>query len=64
MTVDEEFGRLTDPPEILEEIEVRFDAQLGFPTYIRADCGPNVADCGSVHEMRNLRFPATPAIRS
>jgi len=64
MTVDEEFERLTNPPDILEDIEVRFDSQFGYPTYIRADCGPNVADCGSVHEMRNLRFPTTPAIRS
>jgi hypothetical protein len=64
LTVEEEFERLTDPPEILQEIEVRFDSQLGFPTFIRADCGPNVQDCGSVHEMRNVRFPAIPLIRS
>jgi len=59
LTVEDEFERLTDPPDILEEIEVRFDPELGYPTYIRADCGPNVADCGSVHEMRNLRFTGT-----
>ena len=64
LTVDEEFERLANPPDILEDINVRFDATFGYPTYISADCGPNVADCGSVHEMRNFRFaPATPAIR-
>ena len=64
LSVEEEFDRLSDPPDILKEVEVRFDSQFGFPTYIRADCGPNVADCGSVHEMRNLRLSTTPAIRS
>jgi hypothetical protein len=64
LTVEEEFERLTRPPDILEEIEVRFDAELGYPTYIRADCGPNVQDCGSVHEMRNLQRTTTPAPRS
>jgi hypothetical protein len=59
LTVEEEFDRLSNPPDILEDIEMRFDAQLGYPTFIRADCGPNVQDCGSVHEMRNLRFPGT-----
>lgn len=63
LTIDEEFERLSSPPDILEEIEVRFDAQLGYPTFIRADCGPNVADCGSVHEMRNVQISATPGLR-
>jgi hypothetical protein len=64
LTVDDEFERLTHPADILEEIEVRFDSQLGYPTYIRTDCGPNVQDCGSVHEMRNLQITTTPALRS
>jgi hypothetical protein len=64
LTVDEEFRRLSDPPDILREIEVRYDPELGYPTFIRADCGPNVADCGSVHEMRNLQLPAGLLIRS
>jgi hypothetical protein len=64
LTVEDEFERLLSPPGILEEIEARFDSRYGYPTYIRSDCGPNVQDCGSVHEMRNLRFPILPAIRS
>lgn len=56
-TVEGLFARVGSPDEIVRDVAVRFDAQRGYPLYASFGCGPDVLDCGSLYEMRNLTIP-------
>jgi hypothetical protein len=58
LTVTQMFAAATDTPDIVKDVRVRFDAALGYPTRVETICDDNVADCGTVREMRDLRITA------
>jgi len=57
-TVEEIFTLIATPePDVVRDMALKFDAQLGYPLEVRITCRQNILDCGSLREMRNLRIP-------
>ena len=40
--------------DVIDAIEAEYDPELGYPLRVELGCKPNVVDCGSVYEFRNL----------
>jgi hypothetical protein len=55
-TVEELFEIIASPSSVVANIDVTFDPTLGYPTSTAITCGPQIADCGSTRELRNLRI--------
>jgi hypothetical protein len=44
----------------VDSIEADYDPDLGYPLRVEIGCQPNVLDCGSVYEFRNLEPDPRP----
>lgn len=55
-TVQQMFDTVREErPDWVEDIDVQFDTELGFPVKVSFESGPNIADAGFVLEARNLK---------